>query len=151
MGGKPNNHVTHMITTPISVQLEQTDLGVDSALQIKSADGTTALPGLMTHRISSPGVTNSATVALPGLQLSGKRCSLVRSQELLCQRNGIRTTQPSATPVMRSIRMRNTTLSGAPASWAITDSTGVSSGKRASSLPRMDFRSLGTRISSKLP
>ncbi len=43
MGGKPSGHVTHMITAPTQVELQQTDLGVDSALQIKSADGTTTL------------------------------------------------------------------------------------------------------------
>lgn len=43
MGGKLNGHVTHMITAPTQVDLQQTDLGIDSALQIKSADGTTAL------------------------------------------------------------------------------------------------------------
>lgn len=43
MGGRPSDHVTHMITAPILVELQQTDLGIDSALQIKSADGTTSL------------------------------------------------------------------------------------------------------------
>ncbi len=43
MGGKPSGHVTHMITAPTQVNLQQTDLGVDSALQIKAADGTTTL------------------------------------------------------------------------------------------------------------
>jgi len=43
MGGKPSSHVTHMITAPTQVDLQKTDLGVDSALQIKSADGTTTL------------------------------------------------------------------------------------------------------------
>ena len=43
MGGKPNGHVTHTITGPILVELQQTDLGLDSALQIKCADGTTSL------------------------------------------------------------------------------------------------------------
>lgn len=43
MGGSPSGHVTHTITAPIQVDLQQTDLGVDSALQIKSADGTTSL------------------------------------------------------------------------------------------------------------
>lgn len=43
MAGTPNNHVTHTISTPTLVQLQQTDLGIDSALQIKSADGTTSL------------------------------------------------------------------------------------------------------------
>ncbi|HEX9422937.1 MAG TPA: DUF5335 family protein [Pyrinomonadaceae bacterium] len=43
MGGKPSGHVTHMIAAPILVELQQTDLGVDSALQIKSADGITTL------------------------------------------------------------------------------------------------------------
>lgn len=43
MGGKSSGHVTHMIAAPILVELQQTDLGIDSALQIKSADGTTTL------------------------------------------------------------------------------------------------------------
>jgi hypothetical protein len=43
MAGKPSNHVTHVISTPILVQLQQTDLGIDSAVGIKSADGTTSL------------------------------------------------------------------------------------------------------------
>jgi hypothetical protein len=43
MAGAPSNHVTHMISTPTLVQLQQTDLGIDSALKIKSADGTTSL------------------------------------------------------------------------------------------------------------
>jgi hypothetical protein len=43
MGGRASGHVTHMITAPIQVDLQQTDLGIDSALRIKSADGTTSL------------------------------------------------------------------------------------------------------------
>lgn len=43
MGGKPGGHVTHTITAPVLVELQQTELGIDSALQIKSADGTTSL------------------------------------------------------------------------------------------------------------
>jgi hypothetical protein len=43
MGGKPSAHVTHVISAPTQVALQQTDLGIDAALQIKSADGTTAL------------------------------------------------------------------------------------------------------------
>lgn len=43
MGGKPNAHVTHVITAPTQVDLQQTDLGIDVALQIKSADGNTNL------------------------------------------------------------------------------------------------------------
>lgn len=43
VGGKPSKHVTHMITAPTQVELQQTDLGVDSTLLIKSADGTTTL------------------------------------------------------------------------------------------------------------
>jgi hypothetical protein len=43
MAGTPNNHVTHMISTPISVQLQQTDLGIDSALMIEAGDGITSL------------------------------------------------------------------------------------------------------------
>lgn len=43
MGGKASSHVTHMIKAPILVEIQQTDLGIDSALKIKSADGTTSL------------------------------------------------------------------------------------------------------------
>ena len=54
MGGKPSSHVTHMITAPIQVDLQQTDLGVDSALQIKSADGTTTLLHFELGEIARP-------------------------------------------------------------------------------------------------
>lgn len=43
MVGTSSNHVTRMISAPILVQLQQTDLGIDSALRIKSADRTTSL------------------------------------------------------------------------------------------------------------
>jgi hypothetical protein len=43
MAGAPSDHVTHMISTPVLVQLQQTDLGIDAALRIKSADGITSL------------------------------------------------------------------------------------------------------------
>ena len=43
MAGIPSNHVTRMISAPILVELQQTDLGIDSALRIKSADGVTSL------------------------------------------------------------------------------------------------------------
>ncbi len=43
MAAKPSEHVTHMITAPVLVELRQTDLGIDSTLHIKSADGTTNL------------------------------------------------------------------------------------------------------------
>ena len=42
-GNKPADHVTHSISKPTEVTLEQTDEGADVALSIKSADGTTAL------------------------------------------------------------------------------------------------------------
>jgi hypothetical protein len=42
-GGKPDDHVTHTITQPTEVSLEQTDEGADAALAIKSADGVIAL------------------------------------------------------------------------------------------------------------
>lgn len=42
-GGNAGNHLTHIVTAPTQVDLQQTDLGVDSALHIKSADGTTSL------------------------------------------------------------------------------------------------------------
>lgn len=43
IGNEPDDHVTHAITNPTEVSLEQTDEGADVALSIKSADGTTAL------------------------------------------------------------------------------------------------------------
>lgn len=43
MGAKPNDHITHSITYPTGVSLQQTDEGADMALAIKSKDGTTAL------------------------------------------------------------------------------------------------------------
>ena len=42
-GGKANDHVTHTISRPTAVSLEQTDEGADAALAIKSEDGVTAL------------------------------------------------------------------------------------------------------------
>ena len=42
-GAKPNDHITHSISNPATVSLEQTDEGADAALAIKSADGVTAL------------------------------------------------------------------------------------------------------------
>ncbi len=42
-GNEPDDHVTHSITNPTEVSVEQTDEGADAALSIKSADGTTAL------------------------------------------------------------------------------------------------------------
>lgn len=42
-GNEPYDHVTHSISNPTEVTLEQTDEGADVALSIKSADGTTAL------------------------------------------------------------------------------------------------------------
>jgi hypothetical protein len=42
-GLKPDDHITHSITRPTEVSLEQTDEGADAALAIKGADGVTAL------------------------------------------------------------------------------------------------------------
>lgn len=42
-GNTPDDHITHSITNPTEVTLEQTDEGADVALSIKSTDGTTAL------------------------------------------------------------------------------------------------------------
>ena len=42
-GGKADDHLTHMVSHPTEVSLEQTDEGADAALAIKSSDGTTAL------------------------------------------------------------------------------------------------------------
>ena len=43
IGAKPDDHITHSISRPTEVSLEQTDEGADAALAIKSADGVTAL------------------------------------------------------------------------------------------------------------
>ena len=43
MGARPDDHVTHSIIGLTHVSLEQTDEGADVALEIKSADGVTAL------------------------------------------------------------------------------------------------------------
>ena len=43
MGVQPDDHITHGISRPTEVSLEQTDEGADAALAIKSADGVTAL------------------------------------------------------------------------------------------------------------
>lgn len=43
IGAKPDDHITHSITRPTLVSLEQTDQGADAALAIKSEDGTMAL------------------------------------------------------------------------------------------------------------
>lgn len=42
-GVKPEGHITHSITHPTAVSLEQTDEGADVALAIKSNDGTMTL------------------------------------------------------------------------------------------------------------
>lgn len=42
-GAKPDDHVTHSITHPTAVSLEQTDEGADAALAIQSNDGATTL------------------------------------------------------------------------------------------------------------
>ena len=43
IGAKPDDHITHSISRPTKVSLEQTDEGADVALEIKTADGATAL------------------------------------------------------------------------------------------------------------
>ena len=42
-GEKPDDHITHSISSPTQVSLEQTDGGANVALAIKSADGVVAL------------------------------------------------------------------------------------------------------------
>lgn len=42
-GGKADDHVTHTISRPTEVSLEQTDEGADAVLAIKSEDGVMAL------------------------------------------------------------------------------------------------------------
>jgi hypothetical protein len=43
IGAKADDHITHSISRPTQVSLEQTDEGADAALAIKAADGTMAL------------------------------------------------------------------------------------------------------------
>ena len=43
MGAKPDDHLTHTITAPNQVSLEQTDEGAAVVLAIKAADGTMTL------------------------------------------------------------------------------------------------------------
>lgn len=43
LGGKADRHLTHIVAAPVEVDLQQTDLGIDSVVQIKSADGITSL------------------------------------------------------------------------------------------------------------
>jgi hypothetical protein len=43
IGAKPDDHITHSISRPTQVSLEQTDEGADAALAIKSGDGSTTL------------------------------------------------------------------------------------------------------------
>jgi hypothetical protein len=43
IGAEPDDHITHSISQPTQVSLEQTDEGADAALAIKSADGVMAL------------------------------------------------------------------------------------------------------------
>lgn len=42
-GNTPDDHLTHSISQPTEISLQQTDAGADAALSIKSADGTTTL------------------------------------------------------------------------------------------------------------
>lgn len=42
-GSAPVGHISHPISHPTDVSVEQTDEGADLALSIKAADGTTAL------------------------------------------------------------------------------------------------------------
>ena len=42
-GEKPDDHITHMISRPTQVSLEQTEGGADVSLAIKSADGVMVL------------------------------------------------------------------------------------------------------------
>jgi hypothetical protein len=43
MGRTPAESVTHNITAPVHVRIEQAENGADMALQIESSDGTTTL------------------------------------------------------------------------------------------------------------
>jgi hypothetical protein len=43
IGAQPDDHITHTISAPVQVSLEQTDEGADVALAVKAADETTTL------------------------------------------------------------------------------------------------------------
>jgi hypothetical protein len=43
IGAKPDDHITHTISAPTQLSLEQTDEGADLVLAIKAADGTMTL------------------------------------------------------------------------------------------------------------
>ena len=43
VGAKPDDHITHSISHPVEVSVEQTDEGAVAALAVKSADGNTTL------------------------------------------------------------------------------------------------------------
>ena len=43
LGGEPTGHVTHSVTGPKHVRIEQTEDGADMTLQIESGDGVTTL------------------------------------------------------------------------------------------------------------
>jgi hypothetical protein len=43
IGAQPDDHITHTISAPVQVSLEQTDGGADVALAVKAADETTTL------------------------------------------------------------------------------------------------------------
>lgn len=60
IGAKPDDHITHNISRPTQVSLEQTDEGADVALAIKSADGTTAL-----LRLRSPMLPEMVDAVVP--------------------------------------------------------------------------------------
>jgi hypothetical protein len=47
IGGNPNRHLTHVIAKPTKVGFEKDTPGTKGALQIKSADGITALLHLL--------------------------------------------------------------------------------------------------------
>ena len=43
IGAKPDDRITHVVTAPTQVSLEETDEGADAALLIKSADDVSSL------------------------------------------------------------------------------------------------------------
>ena len=62
MGGKPDDHITHTITRPTNVSLEQTDEGADVALAITSEAGAVAL--LRFHSRMLPAMVDSVVTQL---------------------------------------------------------------------------------------
>jgi hypothetical protein len=43
VGQRPNDHLTHEVSNPITVAIDQTDAGAERALRIRARDGSTTI------------------------------------------------------------------------------------------------------------